>query len=145
MATEAKVSAPKATAKKSDRKVPTRYTEEELLKMDGKKGKVLLFIRKAFAISRKAEFKMTEWEGREASSVTGHFYSKINPNGVYFGLDEKSEDFLAILAAAKDAQLDIVEKKNSKKVATLLNLVIGLRKEAGAREISTDILKDIKL
>lgn len=131
MAKQEKGAAAPAAEKKTS-KGAHKFTMEELMKTN--KGKLLLWLRKAYAIGKINKFKGTSGEG--LAFPAGGFYGATRPNGSYWKLDEAGPAYKALAEAVRKSFDDLEKGVWSKNVQAITELPLGSGNAGGARTVN---------
>lgn len=122
MAKDKTTATPKVADPSKSSKGAKKFTDAEL---EGtKKGRLLLVLRKAYAIANNAGWKGIK-EKETLEYPAGSFYGAVKPKGAYWKLSEESDNYKNLAAAAKAAFADINDNKWSASVQKLVMLPLG--------------------
>ena len=127
--------AEKKVATTSGKKIEKRSVAQ--LGAMGNKGLIVLMVQRAFGLSRRNKFVGSELKTYSEKSVNGVQYALTKKNGKILNLDESSDDYKKVLAAAKSAKADLEADKLSGSVNNFINEVVGLKGAHGGGGIRT--------
>lgn len=145
-----------STDGKAKKQVNVR-TNEQL--MGSLKGKVFAIGRAAYNVVARATKTTTpnkngkgfksSFSGVKAlegnAYPNGTWYVKTKSGGPYFSLDENSEKFKEILAAARSAKADIGAGKNTPAVHKFLDAILSVGGGGGSRQRDVSFVNNITL
>jgi hypothetical protein len=137
----------KATVKENgakEKEKVSKLTDAILFDM-GLKGQIMIVLRNGYKLAAENKFKGTKSADKEATSVNGSWYAKMNRKGSFLKLEETSETFKKLRVLAREAKDDIFASKYSKEVSTLIDEAMKLPGSRGESVNRLEILKDIKL
>ena len=132
----------KEEAKVKKVKIPGRTVEQ--IKAMGGKGSMILVTKAAFSLSRLNQYKGLEKQEITEENAGVKSYGLTKLNGRLEKLDETSEKFKAIRAAAKLALPDIQAKKYSDTVKKFIIEVLGIE-TTFTKGFNTSVLEGISL